>query len=108
MNSDIILFPGVAKKEGGGDDKQFIVIPGICPSLWLQYYLWGWCNYGLVINIVSHQSSEGRHPNIEILYCWELFHTFHIMNLHINSGQICFETFEVCLSSADRILERKK
>ena len=25
-----------------------------------------------------------------ILYCWELFHTFHIMNLHINSGQICF------------------
>ena len=25
------------------------------------------------------------------------------MNLHINSGQICFKTFAVCLSSADRI-----
>ena len=28
---DIIRFPGVAKKEGGGGNKQFTVIPEISP-----------------------------------------------------------------------------
>ena len=40
----------------------------------------------------SQKSAHLSYGGAVILIYWELFHINHIMNLHINSGQICFVT----------------